>query len=248
MASVTPAMVLLFFAVAAVYSSMGFGGGSSYLAVMVLMGFPYQEIPPIALVCNLVVTGTAFVHFAASKHFEFKKVLPFVVLSIPMAYLGGRASIPKEVFCLLLGGSLSAVGVRMLLSGSAAEVRVCSTRVQWLVGLPLGGTIGFISGLIGIGGGIFLSPVLLLIRWADVKQAAAAASFFIFVNSCAALLGHLHKAPLHAEGLLTLATAVFIGGQLGSPAGAVLIPKVVMQRMLGLFVLYASFKLFWSAL
>ncbi len=244
---VAPLTIVLFFLVAVVYSIMGFGGGSSYLAVLILTGYSYLDIPPIALICNLVVSGTAFWQFFKAGHFEFKKILPFVIFSIPMAYLGGRIPISKQAFSILLGLALMAVAIRMMISGKS-EVKVQPSSKFWILGLPLGGIIGFFSGMLGIGGGIFLSPLLLLIQWVDAKEAAASASFFIFVNSLAALAGHLHKSSLHFQGLLPLMLAVFIGGQIGSRLGAYHIPERNLRRVIGAFIMYAAARLLWSAL
>lgn len=233
----------VFFLIALFYSMMGFGGGSSYLAALALSGLPHSEIPPVALACNLVVAGTGFLQFRRAGHFDFRKLLPFVLLSVPMAYLGGRIPVGKQLFFFLLGAALLAVALRMLIRSEPAEIRIPCPRTRWVLGLSLGAAIGFLSGLLGIGGGIFLSPLLLLMRWADSKQAAASASFFILVNSAAALAGHLHKVPFHWTGILPLAAAVFLGGQAGSRLGAFHIPRAGLQRMVGGFVLYASLKL-----
>jgi len=233
----------LFFFIALLYSTMGFGGGSSYIAALVLAGMPYAQVPPIALTCNLIVAGIGFVQFGRAGHFDLHKVLPFVILSVPMAYWAGTLPISKELFCFLLGLALLAVGIRMLFPESTSPEPHPTRAVTWKYGVPTGGVIGFVSGLLGIGGGIFLSPILLLIRWANAKQAAASASFFILVNSLAALAGHMQKAPLRTESLLPLAIAVGAGGLLGSRLGAVHLPKARMRQMLGIFILYASFKL-----
>lgn len=247
-AGAAPLTVLLFFLIAVFYSMMGFGGGSSYLAVLILTGYSHMEIPPIALVCNLIVSATAFRQFFKAGHFEFKKVLPFAALSIPMAYLGGRIPVSKQVFSLLLGAALLAVAVRMMIRSSPESGSSPPAAAYWAAGLPLGGAIGFFSGMLGIGGGIFLSPLLLLIRWTDAKGAAAAAGFFIFANSLAALAGHLHKAPLHLQGLLPLLAAAGIGGQIGSRLGARRLPEPYLRKLLGAFIFYASVRLLGSAL
>jgi len=188
---------LLFFLVAFLYSIVGFGGGSSYLAILVLAGLTYQTIPPIALLCNLIVVTGGFIHFYRAGHFNLNRVLPFVITSIPMAYWGGRMLINEKVFSLLLGFSLLAVAVRLFLPDiSNDEARQMSGKQEWLVGLPVGALLGFLAGVLGIGGGIFLSPLLLLMRWVNVKQAAAAASFFILVNSIAGLAGQATKGPV----------------------------------------------------
>jgi uncharacterized membrane protein YfcA len=236
-----------FFGIAAIYSLFGFGGGSSYLAALVLAGFSYLVIPPVALTCNLIVATTSFYHYARAGHFRFQKVLPFIILSIPMAYLGGSLPISKQLFSLLLGLSLLFVAFRMFLADEI-QTSVPSPKRHWLFGVSAGGAIGFLSGLLGIGGGIFLSPLLLLIRWANAKEAAAAASFFIIVNSVAELLARVHKMPFDVTTLLYLSLAVFAGGQFGARLGAYHVPRLTLQRLLAVFVLYASIKLLGIAL
>jgi uncharacterized protein len=236
-----------FFLVALFYSMVGFGGGSSYLALLVLAGLSYQTIPPLALTCNLIVTTGGFWHFHRAGHFRLKNVLPFVVLSIPMAYVGGRIPIGKELFCVLLGLSLLAVAVRMLLPTEKFQSSKNITwKHAWIVGLPLGALLGFLAGVVGIGGGIFLSPLLLFLGWANMKEAAASASFFIMANSASGLLGQLQKGAASMEWIIPLGLAVLLGGQIGSRMGAYKIPKVRLQQVLAVLVLYVSIKLLWG--
>ncbi len=234
-----------FFLVALTYSMAGFAGGSSYLAILVLAGLPFRQIPPTALLCNLIVSISAFFHFRRGGHFDLKKVLPFVVFSIPMAYAGGRMRISKELFCFLLGGALLIAGTRLFVADKAfGEVRKVSPKTRWLVGLPTGAALGFLSGLVGIGGGIFLSPLLLFWKWANPKEAAAAASFFILVNSLSGLLGQLEKTAFGVSPLfLFLGVAVLIGGQLGACLGSYRLPKFFLQRVSAALILYAAFRL-----
>ena len=238
---------LVFFLIALIYSMMGFGGGSSYLAFLVLAGLNHQEIPPVALVCNLIVTLGGVWYFHRGGHLRIEKILPFVIFSIPMAYLGGRIMIGKELFSFLLGLSLFVVGLRMLLPDKLFEhSKPVSTRKVWAVGLPLGGVLGFLSGLVGIGGGIFLSPLLLLLRWVGVKEAAAAASLFIAVNSLAGLVGQLEKGTFDFTLILPLGLAVLIGGQIGSRIGSYYLPKLRLQQMTAGLILYVSLRLLWG--
>ena len=240
-------LCVAFFAIAVLYSMVGFGGGSSYLAVLGMTGLAYQTIPSIALVCNLIVAGGGVIHFVKGGHFSFKKVLPFTVLSIPMAYLGGKLLIPKELFFLLLGLSLLIAAIRMLIPDDYFNrPREISSKKAWSVGLPVGALLGFLSGLVGIGGGIFLSPILLFLRWVDVKQAGASASFFILVNSLSGLLGQLRKQPLNYEILMPLVTAVFVGGQIGSRLGSFHLPKLHFQRILALLIASVAIKMIVS--
>ncbi len=236
---------VVFFIVAVVYSMVGFAGGSSYLALLILAGFPYQQVPPIALVCNLVVSISACWHFYKGGFFNIRTVLPFVVFSIPMAFLGGKMTISKELFYILLGFSLLMAAVRMVLaSRQFEEPRFVSQRKKWAIGLPMGASLGFLSGLVGIGGGIFLSPLLILMRWVSAKQAAAAASFFIMVNSSAGLLGHIQKTmPLPGKTLFFLALIVLAGGQLGASLGSYRLPRLTIQRVTAFLVSYVAIHL-----
>ena len=242
-------LILIFSVIALFYSMVGFGGGSSYLAVLVLAGLSHHEIPPVALTCNLIVAGGGFLHFYKAGHFEWRKVFPFIILSIPMAFLGGSIKIGKDLFALLLGLSLFAVALRMMIPDRWFDTpRPISSKKAWGVGLPAGALIGFFSGLVGIGGGIFLSPLLLLMRWVTVKQAAGCASFFILVNSLSGLMGQFQKELGITNSLLPLGMAVFAGGQIGSMLGAYHISKIKLQRILAILLLSVSVKLLWKGL
>lgn len=240
-------LVISFFTIAVIYSMVGFGGGSSYLAALAMTGLTYQVIPPIALVCNVIVAAGGFIHFFRGGHFKLTKVLPFTILSIPMAYYGGKLPIAKEVFFLLLGLSLLIAAMRMLMPDDFFDKPLeISSKKAWGVGLPAGALLGFLSGLVGIGGGIFLSPILLFLRWVDVKQAGACASFFIIVNSLSGLLGQLHKGSLNYHVLLPLGIAVFIGGQIGSRIGSFHLPKLQFQRVLAVLIASVAIKMIVS--
>jgi len=235
---------LLFFVIALVYSSVGFAGGSSYLAVMVLAGLPYPEMKPIALSCNLLVSSIGFWNFSRAGYFKLRTVLPFAVLSVPMAFLGAKVPVGKEVFTVLLGVSLAMAGLRIFfLRKDRDEVRSLTQKEWWAFGLPIGAAIGFFSGLIGIGGGIFLAPVLILTRWAKVKEAAAAASFFIFVNSFAGLLGRFEPVMFADHNLFIMGFAVLLGGAIGSSLGSRRLPEFHLQRVLAGLLLFVSFGL-----
>lgn len=241
-------LVIAFFVIAIIYSMVGLGGGSSYLAILAMTGLAYQGIPSTALICNIVVAGSGFIHFAKNGHFNFKKVAPFIVLSLPMAYWGGKLFIAKELFFLLLGLSLFIASMRMLVPDEFFDrPRVVSSREVWCVGLPAGAFLGFFSGLLGIGGGIFLSPILLFLKWVNVKQAGACASFFIIINSFSGLLGQLHKSPLNYSLLLPLMCAVFVGGQIGSRIGSFHLPKLHFQRMLAVLIASVAIKMIVSS-
>ena len=242
-------MPLAFFAVAVAYASVGFGGGSSYLALLALVGLPHDTIPQTALVCNLIVTAGGVWHFHRAGHLDARRALPFVTLSIPLAYLGGRIPIGRELFALLLGVSLLAAAVRMLIpSARFARPRGLGVREAWAAGVPLGGALGFLSGLVGIGGGIFLAPIVILAGWASAKQAAGLASLFILVNSAAGLAGQMHKGA-HLEWMVVpLAVAALLGGQIGSRLGAHRLPQMGVQRLLAGLILLVSLRILGGVL
>lgn len=238
---------IAFFVIAFFYSMVGFGGGSSYLVLLVLSGISYQSIPPVALVCNLIVATGGFYHFYRAGHFRPEIAMPFMMLSIPMAYLGGSIVISKQMFCILLGLSLCFVALRLVMTTQTfSEVKAITWKQFWIMGLPLGGAIGFLAGIVGIGGGIFLSPLLIFLRWTHVKQAAAIAALFIVVNSCSGFLGHLQKGMIDLSLIAPLGFAVFLGGQIGARLGANRIPKLRLQQALSVFILLVSIKLMFE--
>ncbi|MCC7343823.1 MAG: sulfite exporter TauE/SafE family protein [Deltaproteobacteria bacterium] len=239
----------LFFLTALVYATAGFAGGSTYLALLALFALPYEAMPKVALLCNLVVAGGGFWVFLRAGYFSPKKVLPFVLTSIPMAYLGGRIPLGKTLFLWLLALSLLAAGLRMLLSERSFAVRrEPSWGRAWALGLPIGAVLGLLSGLVGIGGGIFLSPVLYFLGWSHSREAAAAAAFFILVNSVSGLFGQLAKSgPGLDWGLaLPLMATVLLGGQIGSRIGAGKISKLTLQRVTAALILSVSGRLLWG--
>jgi uncharacterized membrane protein YfcA len=207
---------VIFFVVAFLYATVGFGGGSAYLAVLAMIGLPYQAIPQVALVCNLIVSGGGVWHFNRGGHYDLKTISPFMVLSVPMAYVGGYVLIGQRLFMILLGASLFAAGIRMCFTKpTVRHPRALSTVSAWSIGLPVGAALGLLAGMVGIGGGIFLAPVLLLSGWTNEKQTAAAASLFIFLNSAAGLIGQFTKGVHIDMMIVPLALAVFFGGQIG---------------------------------
>jgi uncharacterized membrane protein YfcA len=237
-----------FLAIALVYAAAGFGGGSAYLAVLALTGLSHQAIPQTALMCNVVVTAGGVWHFHRGGHMDLKRVVPFFVLSIPMAYVGGRIQIGREPFYLLLSLSLLAAGVRMMMPTPEAARRAVSQGRVWLVGLPVGAALGLLSGIVGIGGGVFLAPILLLTGWTTPKQTAAAASLFILVNSAAGLTGHVVKASYMGWMTAVLALAALAGGQIGSRAGSYRLSGAGVRRILAAIIIVVGARLFWKAI
>lgn len=248
-----PTLALLFLVTAALYAAVGFGGGSTYNALLVLAGTDYRLLPSVALLCNLIVVTGGVVHYRRSGDLSWRFALPFVASSVPMAWLGGRLPIEESTFISLLGVSLFAAGVAMWLQPPEPSSRdAASSQVSWLVGLPLGGAIGFVSGMVGVGGGIFLAPVLHLLRLAEPKRIAATASAFIMVNSIAGLVGQTMKqgTTTHLDGLsdyVWLFVAVLVGGQVGSRLSTRALSGRVVKRLTAVLVLYVSGRLLYTS-
>ncbi len=235
----------LFFAIIAfVYSSVGFGGGSSYLAVLALYPLPFKEIRLIALLCNMIVVSGGVYIYCRHGQTDWKKVAPLVGLSIPLAYLGAVVKLSEETFFIILGLSLLAAAVLLWLKTNpirVTEVRQAQKHDPVKNG-AIGGAIGFLSGMVGIGGGIFLAPVLNLMRWDLPQKIAATASVFILVNSLAGLLGQwmtVSPGQMNYAMILYLCVAVFLGGQLGSRLSVKFNPMVV-RRLTALLVFVAG--------
>lgn len=242
-------LVPLFFATALVYGSVGHGGASTYLALFALFGFARADIVPTVLALNLLVSGLAFFQYYRARHFDLRLLTPFAVASIPAAYVGGALHLSPTAFSILLGITLLAAAVRFMVFSRPFTARHDLTPQRlYLIGLPIGLLLGFLAGLLGIGGGIFLSPLLLALGWADAKKTAAISAAFIFLNSCAGLLAHTVKAL--PDWVLTgmLAAAVILGGGIGAYIGAVRLPPVVLQRLLALVLFMAAVKLLKGAL
>lgn len=235
---------------ALLYASVGFGGGSTYNALLVLADTDYKLLPAIALVCNLIVVTGGTIRFARARQVPWKPLWPILLLSAPCAWAGGRLPVDKPLFVALLGSALLLAGLLMLFQREQREGQGHGKRLTWL-GVPIGMGVGFFSGIVGIGGGIFVAPVLHLLRWASARQIAASASVFILVNSLAGLAGQLMKAdaaatPSAIAGYWPLFVAVLIGGQIGSLAGVKLLPQRVIRIGTAVLILYVAGQLLWQ--
>lgn len=234
----------LLFVVAFLYASVGHGGASGYLALMALFGAAPEMMKPTALLLNLFVSGVAFLQFYRSGFFRWKLFLPFALASVPLSFVGGLVVIDGSVYKKLLGFLLLIPIARFLFirTNEGREERPASVPLSLLIG----GVIGFLSGLIGIGGGIILSPVLLLLRWADQKQTAAISAIFIFVNSLAGLAGQLTRGFPSNPDMYLLVVVAFGGGLAGAYFGAKRFPQEALKKILAGVLLLAVYKLLFT--
>ena len=235
--------ILLFF-VAFFYASVGHGGASGYLALMAIFSFSPEVMKPTALLLNLFVSLTSFIQFYRGGHFRFKLFLPFAIASIPMAYVGGLITVQIEVYKKILGFLLLIPIIRFLFF---ANIRVEEIRKSNIaLSVIIGGLIGFLSGLIGIGGGIILSPVLLLLKWADMKQTAAISALFIFVNSLSGLAGQLSKGIHFSPDMFAYVIIAFVGGICGAYFGSLKFNQNILKYLLAIVLIMASYKLLFT--
>jgi len=242
------ALILLFFLTALLYAAVGFGGGSTYNALLVLYGVDYRILPTIALACNIIVVSGGVWRFSRAGDMQIARFCPFLVTSIPAAWIGGRLPVEEVVFIGLLSFALLASGLRLLFMAQPRAITAHKTGL--VLPLAIGAGLGLLSGIVGIGGGIFLAPILYLIGWGTARQIAAACSLFILLNSIAGLAGQTTK--LGDTALLTqvlpfwsLLVAVLIGGQIGSWLGAGKLQAVWMKRMTAILILYVAARLLW---
>ncbi len=253
MDTITYYLIPLFFIIAFIYSSVGLGGGSSYLALLAVFEFSHLMMPKIALICNLIVViGGTFI-FYKEGHLSLKKALPFVLGSIPLAYVGGLIIIDRDTFLLILATALFLSVLRIFAfpdtSGQKkSRMEALPVYYRWTIGLGIGCLLGFLSGLVGIGGGIFLVPVLYVINWGKPKEIAALASFFILANSVSGLMGQFTKSNVSDEYsvLIPLGLAVLVGGQLGSRLGARVFKEQVIKKLTAILILFVSLRIYYK--
>jgi uncharacterized protein len=234
----------LLFVVAFLYASVGHGGASGYLALMALYNFTPEVMKPTALLLNLFVSLVSFLQFYRNKHFVLPIFVLLAVASIPMSFVGGLMTVESGLYKKILGCFLVIAVLRLLFlkNVSSTELKKPNTALALLIG----GSIGLLSGMIGIGGGIILSPVLLLLKWTDLKQTAAISALFIFVNSGAGLAGQLTKGnPFSREMILFVAVA-FAGGLCGAYFGASRFKYGLLKNILAVVLLLAAYKLLFT--
>jgi len=236
---------ILLFLVAFLYSSVGHGGASGYLALMALFSITPDVMKPTALLLNLFVSLTSFIQFYRGKHFNWKIFLPFAITSVPMAFVGGMISVDDYVYKKILGLLLIIPIVRFLFFGNIKVEEI--KKSNFILSLIIGAAIGFLSGLIGIGGGIILSPVLLLLKWADMKKTAAISAIFIFVNSLSGLAGQLQKGINFSTDMYAYVAVAFVGGLCGAYFGSLKLNQNFLKYLLAIVLIIASYKLLFTS-
>ena len=243
---VEPAILFLvaLFLVAFLYASVGHGGASGYLALMAIFSIAPEQMKPTALLLNLFVSSVAFFQFYRGGFFKWSAFWPFAITSIPLSFLGGRITIDSLEYKRILGLLLLIPVFKFLFFANADPKDI--KPANFTISLLIGAVIGFLSGMIGIGGGIILSPVLLLLRWADQKQAAAISALFIFVNSLAGLIGQLSKGIHFSNEMISYVLVAFCGGLLGAYLGSLRFPQTVLKNILACVLAAASYKLLFT--
>jgi len=244
-------LLIFFAAIAFVYASVGFGGGSSYLAILAIYALPFHEIRLTALICNIIVVTGGTLIYLRNKQVNWRKIIPLVLVSVPAAYLGARLKLSQDTFFIILGCNLLIAAIILWLQNRQKDVlEKLSEKNTYIKDGLLGGAIGFLSGMVGIGGGIFLSPLLNLSRWDTPKKIAATASIFILVNSVSGIAGQASGLgpDINYTRIVLLCLAVFIGGQIGSRMGSSKFDPLVIRRVTAILVFAAGAEVLFKHL
>jgi len=242
MAEFSPLLFLLLPVVAFLYASVGHGGASGYLALMSVFSFPIAVMKPTALVLNILVSGISFFFYFREQQFDWKLFYPFAMASIPFSFLGGILTVETHVYKIILATVLIVAVLRLL--GVFGKERIALKPVNLPLALVIGAAIGFLSGLIGIGGGIILSPVILLLGWGNMKQTAAVSALFIFVNSISGLFGFISKGGILPTSSLPVIALAVIGGIAGGYFGSKKFNTLTLRNVLAVVLGIAIFKLY----
>ena len=237
---------ILFFVTAILYASVGFGGGSTYLALLLIWDVPYYIFPVIALICNIfVVSGNSF-NYIKAGNLNLKLLIPYLIGSIPLAFIGGSLEIDKNLLEIFLFIVLAIAGTLLLINFKSYDDNKSSYRdIPILISILIGGILGFISGVVGIGGGIFLSPILFLIKAARPKHIVTAASLFILINSISGVIGQLTKNIVlnDISNYWYLFLIVIIGGHIGNFLNLKIFPTRLLALVTSLLVLFVAARI-----
>jgi len=237
---------IFFFITAILYSSVGFGGGSTYLALLLIWGIPYYIFPIIALICNIiVVSGNSFNYIKAGNH-NLKLLIPFLIGSVPLAFIGGTLEIEKDLFELILFLVLATAGVLLLINNKSYDERNLEIKkIHLLTSISIGSLLGLISGVVGIGGGIFLSPILFLMKADKPKNIVTTASLFILINSISGIFGQLTKEIVIREIIIywPLFLSVLVGGLLGNYLNLKIFSNRTLAVITSLLVIFVAIRM-----
>ena len=242
-------MILLaisFLVTAVLYSSVGFGGGSTYLALLLIWGIPYFVFPVIALSCNIIVVSGNCFNYIRAGNLNLKLLIPYLIGSVPLAFIGGSLTIEKTLFEIFLFIVLAVAGTLLLFNFKSYDDKEESyKKIPTVVAIIIGSILGFVSGIVGIGGGIFLSPILFLIKAGRPKHIVTAASLFILINSVSGIIGQLTKSEVLNEisNYWYLLAAVFIGGQLGNFLNLKIFPTRILALLTAVLILFVSIRI-----
>ena len=237
---------IFFFVTAFIYSSIGFGGGSTYLAILLIWGVPYTIFPVIALVCNIIVVSGNSVNFIRSKNINFNLLFPYLLGSIPFAFIGGSITIEKSLFEILLFCVLLVAGIFLLIeSKSFNKEQIKINKIPRLISISFGSIIGFMSGIVGIGGGIFLSPFLFLMKAGYPRHITSSASLFILINSIFGIAGQLTKDQILDQVIIywPLFLTVLIGGQIASMLNIKFLSNKILALITSFLVIFVAIRM-----
>jgi len=239
-------LAILFLVTSILYSSVGFGGGSTYLALLLVWGIPYSIFPVIALTCNIIVVSGNCINYIRAGNLNLKLLLPYLIGSVPMTYIGATLTLEKFFFEVLLFAVLLTAGFLLLLNFKSYDDKEKRyKKISNFISVIIGGVLGFISGTVGIGGGIFLSPILFLIRAGKPKDIVTAASLFILINSISGIIGQLTKNEV-LEKVLNywyLMVVVLIGGQIGNLLNLKIFPTRILALLTAFLVIFVAFRM-----
>ena len=237
---------ILFFVTSVFYSSVGFGGGSTYLALLLIWGIPYFIFPVIALSCNIIVVSGNCFNYIRAGNLNFRLLAPYLIGSIPLAYIGGSLPIEKKLFEILLFVILVAAGFFLLFNFKTYNDNEKTYRkISSIISMVIGGILGFISGVVGIGGGIFLSPILFLLRAGRPIHIVTTASLFILINSISGIIGQLSKNYVLVElsNYWYLLVVVFVGGQLGNFLNLKVFPTRILALVTAFLIIFVAIRM-----
>ena len=236
---------ILFFVTAILYSSVGFGGGSTYLALLLIWGVPYTIFPIIALSCNIIVVSGNCFNYIRAGNLNLKLLTPYLIGSIPLSFIGGSLNIEKQIFEILLFFVLLIAGCLLLINFNSYDDKEKSYKnIPYFISITIGAILGFVSGIVGIGGGIFLSPILYLLKVARPKHIVTVASLFILINSIFGIAGQLTKEIYFEEiyPYFYLLIVVLIGGQIGNYLNLKIFPTRILALITSILVIFVAIR------